>query len=356
MNFSSIKAGLSLLISYFILLPNTSAQGSFLFHKQEIPPASKVHIKVPITAEGTETFIPITIFHGKEKGPVLGITAGVHGYEYPPILASQKLIHEIDPLQLKGTVILVQISNLAGFLGRSPYTNPLDGKNLNRSFPGAPNGTSTDRIAHFISEEVIAKCDYFLDMHGGDAPEDLMPYSAYYQNDNSPEISKKGKEMAMHMGFDHIVVFKTTGKDYMKENSPSTYCSAQAFKIGIPSVDLECGKLGQSGESLVPQIVNAVKNLLQYLEMTEGKHELPASFAMIEDRSYLSSSHDGFFYPLKESGDYVKKGMKLGYITDFFNETVEEIYADKEGVILFMIGTPPIKAKETIAVIGVIKK
>lgn len=353
MNILFQKTGISFLIVYIISF-TSYAQETFDFHNQKIPAASMMHIKVPIKAEGKGTFIPITIFHGKEKGPVLGITAGVHGYEYPPILAAQRLIRQINPKELTGTLILVQVANVESFLGRSPYTNPLDGKNLNRSFPGNPGGSITEKIADFISREVIAKCDYFLDIHGGDAPEDLMSYSAYYQHDRFKDISEKGKIMAQHMGFDHIVVFKTTGKDYMQEGSPSTYCSAQAFKMGIPAVDIECGKLGQAGESLVPKIVTAVKGLLQSVEMLEGQPELPSNYAMIEERSYLSSSHDGFFYPLKESGDYVKKGMKLGYVTDFFNKSMQEIYADKDGVILYIIGTPPIRSQETIAVIGVI--
>ncbi|MEM8892892.1 MAG: succinylglutamate desuccinylase/aspartoacylase family protein, partial [Bacteroidota bacterium] len=189
-----------------------SAQTAFEFHGQSIAAGSKEHISIHISDGDKETMIPITVFHGKEAGPVLGITAGVHGYEYAPILASQKLINRIHPEQLKGTIILVQIANLASFLGRSPYLNPIDRKNLNRSFPGSAKGTLTERIADYLSEKVIARCDYFMDMHSGDAPEDLMPYTAYYHNDEKKEISEKGRQMAMHMGFDHVIIFNSTSK------------------------------------------------------------------------------------------------------------------------------------------------
>ncbi|TRX59189.1 hypothetical protein FNH22_11740 [Fulvivirga sp. M361] len=207
-------------------------QSSFDFNGEKILPGSRIHLKIPIKDDTNETFIPITIFHGKESGPVLGITAGVHGYEYAPILAGQKLIRKIDPEKLKGTVILVQVANVGSFLGRPPYINPLDGQNLNRTFPGNPEGTVTERIASFISEKIIPRCHYFVDAHSGDAPEDLMPYVAYYHHDNKPGISSKGREMAKHMGFDHVIVFNTTAKKYMTEGSPSLYCFAQAFKWG----------------------------------------------------------------------------------------------------------------------------
>ncbi|MEO0472160.1 MAG: M14 family metallopeptidase [Bacteroidota bacterium] len=338
----------------FVLAPDLYPQQAFLFHDQPIAPGTKHHFRIPISDEKSESFIPISIFHGKEKGPVLGITAGVHGYEYPPIMAGQQLIRQIDPQKLSGTIILVQIANAGGFLGRTPYLNPLDGKNLNRSFPGKADGTITERIADYISREVIAKCDYFLDMHGGDAPESLMPYAAYYQHDQFPEISEKGKAMATHMGFDHIVVFRTTQKDYMKAGHPSTYCSAQAFKLGIPAVDIECGKLGLAEDALVQKIVSAVDRILIHLTMLEGEATVPTGIAFIEERSYLSSEHNGLFYSMKKSGDYVKKGMQLGYITDFFGQKIQDIYADQDGVILLIIGTPPINQAETLAVIGII--
>lgn len=343
-------------IVYFFLictLNQAFGQNVFSFNGREVLPGTKEHFTVAISDDHNETFIPITIFHGKEGGPILGITAGVHGYEYAPILAGQQLIKQINPKTLKGTIILVQVANVGSFLGRSPYTNPLDDKNLNRSFPGSGDGTITERLALFISNTIIPRCTHFVDAHSGDAPEDLMPYAAYYQHNDKPEISSKGKEMASQMGFDHVVVFKTTGKDYMSEGYPSLYCSAEAFKQGIPAVDIECGRLGIVEKKFVEKIIDGIDGLLNHLGMTDGKPPTFSSgIAFIEERSYTSSLHTGFFYPLKSGGNHVKKGMKVGYITDFFNETIEEIYADTSGIILYMLGTPPVNKGETLVAIG----
>jgi len=166
---------------------------SFTFQNEQVSAGSKKHFTVEISSDEHTTTMPITIFQGSQEGPVVGITTGVHGYEYAPILAGQQLIKKINPKDLKGTLILVQIANVESFLNRSPYFNPQDGKNLNRVFPGSESGTITEKLAHFITTEIISKCDYFVDIHSGDAPEDLMPYAAYYQHDDMPDISIKGK-------------------------------------------------------------------------------------------------------------------------------------------------------------------
>jgi len=334
------------------------SQSPFSFYGASVQPGTKQHFTIPIQEGTTTTSIPITVFHGIEKGPILGITAGVHGYEYPPIIAGQRLIKSINPKLLKGTVILVQIASLGSFTKRSPFINPLDGKNLNRVFPGDIKGTITQQIANFITKNVIDKSDFFLDAHAGDAPEDLTSYAAYYSNTSMPEVSEKGRAMAASLLFDHIIVFKTDGKNYVKKDEPSLYCSAEAFKRGIPSVDIECGKLGGVEESLVNKIEKGVLNMLLHLNMTISltKAREKDTFLYIDKRYSEESKHDGIFYPNKKSGDYVKKGMKIGEITDYFGQTLETIYAKHNGVILLILGTPPINKGDTIAVIGDVSK
>ncbi len=341
-----------LLFSILYYTGTASAQSDFSFQEHKVPAGTNAHIVIPIIYDEDTTFIPISIFHGVEDGPVLGITAGVHGYEYPPIMAGQALIPLIDPSRLTGTIILVHTANVAGFLGRFPYLNPLDSKNLNRAFPGNIEGTVTERIAHVITNEVISRSDFFLDMHSGDAPEDLMSYSAYYHHDLKPEISELGKAMALSLLFDHIVVFNTTEKDYMKEQFPSLYCSAEAFKRGIPSVDIECGKLGVADPLLIRQVVGSVINLLKHLEMYEGKATIQSTPIIIQERFYISSTYDGIFYTDKSSGAYVSKGMEIGYVTNFFGETLTKVQASHDGILLLILGTPPVNKGETIAVIG----
>ena len=100
------------------------------------------------------TRIPVTVLRGARPGPVLALLAGMHGYEYSPILALQKLRGQIDPKLLAGTVIMVHVANMPSFLRRTIYYSPVDGKNLNRVFPGKADGTVSERIAFALTREV----------------------------------------------------------------------------------------------------------------------------------------------------------------------------------------------------------
>lgn len=129
------------------------------------------YIIVPAGTDGPEIRLPITIVNGSMDGPVLALTAGIHGYEYPPVLALQRLRSQLDPQNIKGTVILVHVVNLPSFLKRTIYYNPYDWKNQNRVFPGKIDGTMTERIAYQITNEVLSKSDAHLDLHCGDGIE-----------------------------------------------------------------------------------------------------------------------------------------------------------------------------------------
>ena len=344
----STKFYASVIMGYFLPLLLT-AQSNFVFQEQSVAPGTQQKFRLKVADGKDSTFIPVSVFHGSQPGPVLGITAGVHGYEYAPILAAQQIAQQIDPKTLAGTVILVHLANVPSFLGRSPYVNPQDQKNLNRVFPGKADGSITERMAFQITHEVIARSDYFLDIHSGDAPEDLRPYVGYYRSARFPEASRKGESMARALGFDHIVVFDVTAE---RINEVSLYCSQEAFHRQIPSADIECGSLGKAETQDVQPIVEGVLNLLRHLDMMKGEAVSLKSPIIIEERTSVNSPQDGVFYPLKASGEYVAEGMKVGYITDFFGQHQTDVLANASGIILYIIGTPPINQGETVVRIG----
>ena len=149
--------------------------------------------------------IPVSLVRGSGKGPVLALVAGTHGYEYPGISALQRLRQSIDPRALRGTLILVHIANPPSFYGRTIYTSPADGKNLNRVFPGRPDGTLSERIAYEITTQVIAKADFLVDLHAGDGNEALRPY-VYMPITGDAKLDAASRGMALAFGLDHIVI------------------------------------------------------------------------------------------------------------------------------------------------------
>src|SRR5512136_1980015 len=129
------------------------AQGPFTVGPVTAQPGTIVSgtLDVPARAGDAGTTIPISVAQGTRPGPVLALTAGVHGMEYPPVLALQRLRATLDARDLAGTIIMVHVANMPSFLGRTIYYSPIDGKNLNRVFPGKPDGTISERIADVIT-------------------------------------------------------------------------------------------------------------------------------------------------------------------------------------------------------------
>ena len=339
-----------LLVVFFCTCPrlNYAAVKPFSFRNETIKAGTKRAMLLPVVAGKDSTVIPVTIFHGTKQGPVLGIIAGVHGYEYPPIVATQQFAQSLDPGQLSGIVIVVHLANVPGFLGHRTDVNPLDNKNLNRAFPGKVDGTITERMAWLLGNDIIARCNFVVDVHAGDAPEDLRPYSGYYNYFDTPELSEKGRQMAVALGFPYVVQFGN--EPTLKEEA--IYCSREAIKRGIPAVDIECGRLGQVEAENVALIKQALHNLLVHLRLKEGT--LPASPApyLIARRTSISSEHTGFFYPQVKAGEFVYRGRKLGYVTDLFGNHLADVVSPVDGVVLYMTATPPIRKSEDLFSIG----
>ncbi len=304
------------------------------------------YIIVPEGMDGSEIWLPITVVNGIMEGPVLALTAGIHGYEYPPILALQRLRSQLDPKNIKGTVILVHIVNLPSFLKRTIYYNPIDWKNQNRVFPGKIDGTITERIAFQITNEVLSKSDAHLDLHCGDGNEDLMTY-LYYMETGKPELDKKTLDLATNFGF-KVLIHVTAGP----EGLPATTCANASLSMGKPALTVECGRLGRTEEEDVAAILKGCLNTLKHLNMIEGQPELMFDPIWVEQTTYIRSNFEGLFYPLTKGGAHVQEGELLGYLTDFFGNVLQKAIAPHDGIVMYVIATPPMSKGEPMVKIG----
>ena len=103
------------------------------------------------------TNIPVAVIRGPKPGPTLALVAGAHGTEYASIIALEKLIQELNPADISGVVIIVPLVNIASFERKVPHVNPVDGKSMNRFYPGNPNGTQTERASWAMTKQVVAR-------------------------------------------------------------------------------------------------------------------------------------------------------------------------------------------------------
>lgn len=302
-------------------------------------------IKVPSGADGPEIRIPVTVVRGKTEGPVLALTAGIHGCEYPPILALLRLKQQLDPTELSGAVIMVHVVNLPSFLKRTIYYNPLDWKNQNRVFPGTIDGTITERIAYKITNEVLKQCDVHLDLHCGDGNEDLMTY-LYYTETGKQDLDRKTLDLALNFGFKYIIHVTADPE------GPASMCTNASLFLNKPAITVECGRLGRTDEEDITAILKGCINTLKHLQMLEGRPELMFDPVWVKKTTYIRSEHEGIFYPLTRGGAHVQEGELLGYLTDFFGNVIQKAVAPHDGIVMYVIATPPMSKGEPMVKIG----
>jgi len=304
------------------------------------------YISVPSGADCPAFRIPVTVIRGSRSGPVLALTAGVHGYEYPPILALQRLRRELEPAEISGTLILVHVMNVPSFLKRTTYYNPFDWKNQNRAFPGRIDGTVTERTAHQITREVIDRCDVLIDNHCGDGNEDLTPY-VYCTETGNPAVDGRTRALAENYGFKMIIQQKAA-----PDTPEASWCANSALLRGKPALTVECGKLGRTDEEFVRAIVEGSYSVMRHLRMVPGQPERRFEPVWVRRTSYVRSEHEGLFYPLVKGGQHVEKGEMVGYLTDYFGEILQEAHAPHDGIVMYVITTPPMSQGEPMVKIG----
>ncbi|MGH9811673.1 MAG: M14 family metallopeptidase [Candidatus Acidiferrales bacterium] len=343
-----------LLVAFFVLAAVGTARAAepFTVGTLTAQPGEKVSGFLEVPA-GTDagTRIPVTVIHGAKPGPVLALIAGTHGYEYAPIIALQRVRGQIDPAQLSGTVILVHVANMPSFLGRTIYYSPIDGKNLNRVYPGKADGTVSERIAYAITTEVIDRADAVVDVHCGDGNEALRPY-LYWPKTGNTELDERSRQMAVAFGLDHIVI----NTERPADPQASVYTDNTAITRGKPAITTETGQIGETSEEWVRLAERGVWNLLRHFKMVAGEPERAAAVVWLDKSEVLRAPETGIFYAATKPGYTVAEGALLGTLTDFFGNKLADVRAPFAGMVNYVIATPPVTKGEPLAMVSRIQE
>ncbi len=340
-------AGLAVAISV-ALPPPLVAEGDFVIGGLRAKPGEMVSGYLPVPEiEGVRTRIPVTVINGSSPGRVLALVAGVHGFEYPPILALYRVKELIDPRELTGTLVLVHIANLPSFQKRTIYYNPFDWKNLNRVFPGDLEGTMSQRIAAVLTNEVVDRSDALIDLHCGDGNEALIPYS-YWMISRETSLNEQTKEMALAFGISPIIIDDTRTQDI----NDSRYLGNTAVLRGKPAITTESGYLGRSDEESIVRNVRGVLNVMRTFGMISGHPDPVREPVWIDKYEVVFSNHDGLFEPLLGMGSFVKSGQIVGTVRDYLGRALEDVRAPFSGMLLYILGTPPVSTGEPLFEVG----
>ena len=296
----------------------------------------KKNIKIPVLQAEAMEGICIC---GKNQGKTLVITAGVHGCEYVGIEAAKRMAELLDPMELAGNVILIPLVNIDGFLDGRKQVVPEDGKNLNRVFPGKPDGTISERIAYAMERYIYPCADFLLDLHSGDSNETLIPL-VFYPTKGEKEINDKALQAA-----------KVLSVPYRVSSQAKNGLYSWAVQKGIPSLLIERGSGGLWSENEVKMCMEDMCRIMAFLKIKEASYEqIPQTD--IKEAVYEEAVSDGFWYPAITVGKRVCCGEKLGVFESFPVGERMEISAKFDGVVMYHTTALGVREGEALAAYG----
>lgn len=279
--------------------------------------------------------IPFTVIEGTLPGPVLLVTAGVHASEFCSIEAAVRL-QQTKPEEIKGTLVILPILNMQGFRRRSIYIMPEDGKNLNRQFPGKPDGTVSEQLAHWLVSAVFPHADCYLDLHGGDLDEALLPFTIY------PRRSAASRALAVAFGLP--IAIASEGK---------THSISGAVDLGIPSLLPEMSGNGLWTDDTVGELTAGIDRIMKHLGMIEREVKpAPQPTPDFVTMWVPVAAATGLWYSAVEIGAEVSSGQTLGQIRDPFGKVLSTITSEKPGKVVYRMTSLSVNEGEALLGIG----
>lgn len=276
--------------------------------------------------------LPVVIIHGLEPGPTLCLTAGVHATEYASIAALERLINELEPSQLRGSIVAVPIVNLHMFSARTPFTSPLDGVNLNKIAPGS-EGSISEILAWTLFEQVLNKAQYHIDMHAGDFGEMLLAFAGYSLTGNR-ERDLQGEALA-RLWTPQVFCLAPAGTGLPP--SPGFVAHAAAHR-GVVSILAEAGGNGGMDEADIRTHSDGVRNIMRYLGMIEGKPQVRPSLLSATDWHNVRAERAGLLRLKVAVGDKIAVGQEIAEVCNVFGRVVETVRATKPGLAMLVWG------------------
>lgn len=277
--------------------------------------------------------IPMQISRAPEDGPVVFITAALHGDEINGTGAVRQLIQEELKLT-HGAVIMVPVLNLLAFERHSRYMP--DRRDLNRSFPGSPTGSLAGRMAYTIFNEIVSRCDYGIDLHTASVRRTNFPN---VRGDLSDPLVK---QMALAFGSEIIM----TGK------GPRGAFRREACAAGCPTIIMEGGEVWKVEPGIVETATRGIKNVLRSLGMLGGESETPDHQITIEKSTWIRADRGGFLQFHVNPGDFVEKDQPLATNTTLLGREHSTLTAPFDAVVIGMTTLPAISPGEPICNLG----
>lgn len=263
-------------------------------------------------------YIPIMVARGKEDGPVLGLTAAVHGNELNGISVIQKLFTEIEVEKIKGTIVGVPVVNIPGLYNNSRLF--IDGKDLNRIMPGKPNGNVSEVYAYRVLDRIVKNFDYLLDLH-----------TASFGRVNSFYIRAD-------LGSKEALTLAQLQEPQIILNAPAADGTLRgaAADLGIHAITVEVGDPNRFQKGMVKSSLTRIFNTLNYLgiyQPEELKHN-EGKPIICDSSQWIYTEKGGILSVYPQLTDIVEEGELVGLVRNVFGEEIEKYYAPRKGIVI----------------------
>ena len=319
--------------------PNKAA---FELGGQRIAPGERLQFDLPGAALYTHTPLntSVEVINGKQPGPTLLVCSAIHGDE----LNGVEIIRRLRTLPalnaLKGTLILVPVVNLHGFINQSRYLP--DRRDLNRCFPGSSKGSLGSRIAHGFFSEIVMQCTHVIDLHTAAVNRDNLPQVR--ADLSTPEVE------GMALGFSIPVIINSGLLDKSLR--------AEAGERGIAVVTYEAGEALRLSEKAIVTGVRGITSTMRHLGMLRSRRTRTAvaNPEIASSTTWLRASTDGMFRPLIELGARVQPGDLLGVISSPFSSVEEPLESTVEGIVIGLSRQPLVNEGEALCHVAVFQK
>lgn len=302
----------------------------------EIPPGESrdVHLPISESYSGMTVQIPLQIRRAEREGPVVFVSAALHGDEINGTGAVRRLIQDEEIVLQKGALILIPVLNILGFERYSRYLP--DRRDLNRSFPGSKKGSLARRMARTLFDEIVGRSDFGIDLH-----------TAAVRRTNYPNVRadlSKAEIETLALAFGAEILIDGKG--------PSGSFRREACKAGCPTIIIEAGEVWKVEPEIVEASTRGVKNVLRTLGMIDGEPIRPAFQLSIKKTKWVRADRGGFLRFHIQPGDLVEKGQPLATNTTLLGQTQNTLTAPFDAVVIGMTSLPAISPGEPLCNLG----
>ncbi len=296
-----------------------TANKSLTIGEYVINPGERINVSLPVADlyTGTSLSMPVKVVCGRRAGPVLFISAAIHGDELNGVEIIRRLLKRKILRSVSGTLVAVPIVNVHGFLDQSRYLP--DRRDLNRSFPGTSKGSVAARLAHLFMTQIVAKADYGIDLHTGAINRSNLPQiRANLDDPNTLEIAK---------AFSAPVIINSN----IRDGSLRAY----AAERNLPVLIYEAGEALRFDEVAIRGGIRGILNVMRRIGMLPpSRRAKPVKPVIAKSTSWVRAPSSGIVGGKVSLGSSVAKGQRLAAISDPLGDAEQEVTAPFDGIVI----------------------